>query len=365
MDFDINFELNHPYFLYPGGPLSEYTNYKIYNKELLRLYEYLKQINNLINHYKNIPSNYILVPVIIGSPMEQAIKSKYSEPNTFYQWQQLFPDYINNFINCFSKKNNSKIYVFIIIVSPDNIFSDSFTHDPFFTYISYEFKKISKNNYEFSDNNLTICVNIFNCPFPSQDARIEVFNKMNNLINKFNSDFSNIEIKLYTQTENDLLFINNFYILLEELYKNNNYKNISIIVNSWACFKNLCGFDGLKMFPKVLELANIYNIIVTEWIYKDNLFLTKVVSVFKSINNNLLSGHTNHTNHTNENVQSSVSNKKTNIKTYIFKQICYVDISSVDNDNLAQIIEYNKSCFHKDKSIYYIDFDDGLYIRHM
>jgi len=40
------------------------------------------------------------------------------------------------------------------------------------------------------------------------------------------------------------------------------------------------------MFPKILELANKYNIIASEWEFIDELFYTKIVSQYKFGNKN-------------------------------------------------------------------------------
>jgi hypothetical protein len=168
----------------------------------------------------------------------------------------------------------------MIIVSPDKIFSNETSYDPLFTTFLYDFQKIFNNKYIYTNKNVTIKINIFNCPLPSIDNRIDIYNKMNQLLVRHKQSFDNLGISSYKQTKNDIIFIDNFYLELDELYKKNNYINTNIIVNSWASFKNLEGFQNLKMFHKVLELANLYNIIVTEWTFKDTLYITNIVSKF-------------------------------------------------------------------------------------
>ncbi len=344
----MSYTLNHPYFMYPGGPLSEYNKYKNYNSEVVRLLEYLIKLNGKLNSLQSVKNNYILIPFIIGSAMEQAIKGGYNEPNSFFQWQQLFPNYINNFIDFYSKIDNSSVTVYIIIVSPDIIFSNEYTYDPLFTLFLYEFKKIAKNKYIYTSQNVTIKINIFNCPLPSIDNRKDVYDKINNMLTKFNDSFTELGIDSYNQTVDDINFINNFYLELENLYKKNNYENINIIVNSWASFKNLEGFQNFKMFYKVLELANENNILVTEWTYRDTLFCTNIVSKFISYQDN------------STNSANSANSTNPKPKICIFLKICYIDPSISEIIDTENFIEYY---IPGNKKIYYIDFDGKLCIR--
>ena len=41
-----NFLLNHPWFVYPRAPCSEYINYDVYRYEVKRLYHYINDIND-------------------------------------------------------------------------------------------------------------------------------------------------------------------------------------------------------------------------------------------------------------------------------------------------------------------------------
>ena len=57
---------------------------------------------------------------------------------------------------------------------------------------------------------------------------------------------------------------------------------IKIIINSWVSFKNLDGYSkNYNMFPRLLTLANQYNIIATEWDFVDELFFAKIISKYK------------------------------------------------------------------------------------
>ncbi len=298
--------LNHPYYIYPNGPLSEYTNYSLYNKEVVRFKNYLDNLTDRIDNLKSDPNVFILTPFIIGSTMENSIINKYNDSDTFFQWQQLFPVYINNFIDLYKNNHNYFIHINIIIVSPDNTFNDEKYHDPIFTlldYFPYKFSKISNRKYEYisesdqsesnqSDKNipnhqnnsgsriLKITIDIFNCPLPSLDIRYDIMDKLDILINKYESSFDNLDIKSFRQTNADIEFINNFYESVDKLFKKVDYKKFSLIINSWATFKNLTGFNRYTMFNQLLNLANDNNILATEWNYDDKNFLIEVISRF-------------------------------------------------------------------------------------
>lgn len=278
-----NLNLSHPYFVYPNTPLSEYIKYEIYNEEVKRLFKYIENLKICINDNVNQDNFFCLTPIIIGSAMEQAIRSGNAEPYSYFQWQQLFPSYIKNFISAYSKQTNNT-FVNLIIISPDKIFSDEFYKEPLFTHnTEYIFKKISNRKYKYfcTESNLTINVDIFNCPFPSLDSRKEFINRINDLISRRACDFSHLTIKSYKQTQDDILFINNFYKMIDELMILNNGFNTYMIINSWATFKNLEGYNGYKMFEELLKLASKNNIMATEWVFQDKIFFTQIISTFK------------------------------------------------------------------------------------
>lgn len=279
----MNYILNNPYFIYPNGPLSEYNCLDNYNLEIIKLFEHIKFLIESINMIKNSDpqDNFVLIPFIIGSTMEQSIKKGFNEPNTYYQWQQLFPNYINNFIDRHKEYINSKIYIYITIVSPDSIFSDFEYSDPFFIInTGYPFTKISNRKYISEFDNIKINVDIFNCPLPTIETRIDIIKKYNDFIKSNPNNFSG-SIKNYEQTNDDLIFISDFYNYFEVLLKLCDYRRINIIINSYATFKNLYGYENFKMFPKILDLSIKNNILATEWIYKDNSYSSQILSFFK------------------------------------------------------------------------------------
>ena len=177
-------ELNHPFYLYPRGPMSEYNNYPKYREEVLRLFRFLSELYTSLIEGKYSETK-LLIPLILGSTMEDSIKNSYSLPTNFFQFRQLFPNYIGNFIKTF---DGEKKHIQIIIISPDNLFELD-NYQPLFTIYDsrYIFKKInlyelelvkilssSGEEIDIDGTKLSIKINIFNCPFPSTDTRISL-----------------------------------------------------------------------------------------------------------------------------------------------------------------------------------------------
>lgn len=278
----MNNELNHPFFIYPRGFMSEYNEYSLYRQEVLRLYEFIGNLTDELD--KKYSSKDILIPFIIGSPMEDSLAKSHTAIENIFQYSQLFPNYINNFIS----HNENKKFIQIIIVSPDNIFSSNTNHTPYFTlYSPYDFLNTGFNEYTYFDKFVEIKVNIFNCPMPCIETRTSLVLKYQLMINELN--LNPFGINTYEQNQTDINFINSFYSCIDKLFEKSTYEsgtgtrtrigtNIKIIINSWVSFKNLEGHQNYKMFPTLLKLANKYNIIATEWDFIDNLIFTKIVS---------------------------------------------------------------------------------------
>lgn len=277
----MNIELNHPFFIYPRGFMSEYNDYNHYRMEVKRLYVFIDNLPNEINK-QNAQGSKILIPFIIGSPMEDSLAKSNTSKENYFQFRQLFPNYINNFI----QSNTNNKYIQIIIISPDDIFSLQSNIKPLFTlYESFDFVLTNLNEYVYYGEQLTIKINIFNCLVPCLETR-------SNLVVRYESLISDMETKLYNittyrQTQTDIEFINNFYLLINRLFSLNTNPLIKLVINSWVSFKNLDGIsEKYSMFPKILELANVYNIIASEWEFVDELFYTKIVSQYKFGNKN-------------------------------------------------------------------------------
>lgn len=133
---------------------------------------------------------------------------------------------------------------------------------------------------------LRIKINIFNCPMPCIEQRQQIIKNCDKLLIEIGDEA--YKIKTFVQSKEDIDFISDFYEnKIDRLLSFSiNNRSINILIHSWVCFKNLTGYsENYNMFPKLLEMANKYNIIATEWIYIDNLFITKIISnySFKNI----------------------------------------------------------------------------------
>jgi hypothetical protein len=284
-------ELNHPFFVYPRGFMSEYNEYIVYRQEVLRLYKFIDDLADELDIKHN--SKDILVPFIIGSPMEDSLSKSYTSIENIFQYSQLFPNYINNFIS----HNSNKKFIQIIIISPDNIFSNDTIHIPYFTlYSLYDFVNTNPNEYTCLEEFFEIKVNIFNCPLPCIEKR-------NNLVSKYQPMIDGLKLNpydIYTYKQNnfDINFINSFYSSLEKIFSVSvSNQKIKLIINSWVSFKNLYGYsENYGMFPNLLTLANKYNIIATEWDFIDNLTFTKIVSNYGTKNKNFIGCYINYNN---------------------------------------------------------------------
>lgn len=280
----MNNKLNHPFFIYPRGFMSEYNEYSLYRQEVSRLNEFIGNLTDELN--EKYSSKDILIPFIIGSPMEDALAKSHTVIDNIFQYCQLFPNYINNFIS----HNKNKKFIQIIIVSPDNIFSSNTNHTPYFTlYSEYDFLNTNLNEYTYLDEFVEIKVNIFNCPMPCIETRTRLVLKYQQMIDELN--FNPYGINTYEQNQSDINFINSFYSSLDKLFSKSMFvseigTNIKIIINSWVSFKNLDGYSNYGMFPNLLKLANKYNIIATEWDFIDKLTYTKIVSNYGNRNGN-------------------------------------------------------------------------------
>jgi len=274
-------KLNHPFFIYPRGFMSEYNEYSLYRQEVIRLYNF---ISNLIDEYAEKYSfSDVLIPFIIGSSMEDVLSKSHTTFDNIHQYSQLFPNYINKFIS----HNDNKKFIQIIIISPDNIFSPNSIHIPYFTlYSPYDFVNTNFNEYIYLDEFIKIKVNIFNCPLPCLETRNSLVIRYQQMINKLNPNTFNITT--YKQNQTDIDFINSFYSSLDKLFsKSISESRLKIIINSWVNFKNLDGYsENYGMFPNLLKLANKYNIIATEWDFIDNLVFTKIISNYGDVNGN-------------------------------------------------------------------------------
>jgi hypothetical protein len=134
-------ELNHPFFIYPRGFMSEYNYYELYRTEVKKLNEFVDKLFIEINEQQR--DKEVLVSLIVGSAMEERLINSNTSINNYFQYHQLFPNYINNFI----ENNSNNKFIQIIIVSPDNIFMSP-SNAPYFTlYEPFDFVLTNPNEY--------------------------------------------------------------------------------------------------------------------------------------------------------------------------------------------------------------------------
>lgn len=270
---DSTLKLNHPWSIYLREPISSYTKYSIYHSELLRLLDFLKNLNTNI---KNIKEDRVqLTNFIIGTPMEDALHKKNCSNIYMFQWQQLFPYHITKFINYYEKLNND-VNVNIIIISPDDIFMDENYKEPLFTSKStdYKFTKVKNREYNYSKEKVTIKIDIFTCPFPQLEKNKLIIRKSDELIKKI----ATYELDSLAPSLDDIKFIEKFYENIESIASN---PLSNMIINSYATFRNVREYDNYGLFTSLLELANKYKIIATEWNFSENNYFTKIISKIK------------------------------------------------------------------------------------
>jgi len=255
--------LHHPYYIYHQEIMSNYQNYEMYNKELIRLFEYL---NNLII------SENTFINFVIGTPMEDMNYRK--KLSNKLQYSQILGKYIYDYLEyIYNKKENSEIE--IIVISPDDIFKDDyellFMKQEFLKFIKIDNKKYYyEYKYDFEDQEkiIKVKINIFNCPMPHKEIRSGVVEKYNELAIKLKKDYN------FNQTEEDLIFIKNFYDVIENIFINTKY----LIVSSFAVFNNLERTIPYMMFSELKNLGIKYNKILLEWIWNENYMFSKLIS---------------------------------------------------------------------------------------
>lgn len=263
--------LNHPWMIYPNEPTSGYTKYSTYHRELFRLFYFIKKLS--LNIDLTGDGKIQLTNFIIGTFMESALQNNHCSEIYNFQWQQLFPKHIYDFIKHYEKFDND-ININIIIISPDNIFMDETYKEPLFTTMceDYKFEKIQNREYIYCKDRLTIKVDIFTCPFPQLETRTSLIDHFNIFIEKYLKEF---ELENLLITDNDVKFIKDFYDIIELIASN---PKSNLLLNSYAVFKNIMDFNNYGLFPTLLEIANKYKVIATEWICDESSHKSRIVS---------------------------------------------------------------------------------------
>jgi hypothetical protein len=259
MEKFYNYNLNNPYFTYPGSPFRGYHNFTLYNEELIRLKDFIE--------YESVPQN-CLVHLGIGAAMEE-IPSSHNY-DSFNQWRQLFPVHIDSFIDNFVDRS-----VKIIIVSPNITFElKNFKIPEFIKQTNDKYDWIKVNEKLYISNKYNISVNIFCTMMPTEDKR----NKT--IMNYFVKEELNKEIcwiMNLEQTKSDIEFVDQFYEKLSQLFEKVNLKNGIVTCYSFAVFNELTNYNSLndyKMFKEIVSLfsdskTNSTKRVLSRWYYDE------------------------------------------------------------------------------------------------
>ncbi len=253
----LGIPLSNPYFAYPGTPFRGYHNFKLYNKELKRLYTFLDDCD-----MKPKTNVYIC----IGAAMEEVIGHNSYEKH--YQWKQLFPDHLQNFI-----LNNKDSDTQLIIISPNDTFSDDNYKDPVFisrTDELFDWTKIENRKYTSTKYNVT--VNIFCTMMPHDDSTrnklLMTQLKRKKELCEYFSWLSQLE-----QTRDDLEFTNIFYKVFGKFLDsvNNNHGIISCF--SFAVFNEVTEFRKYNNYAMFSEIKKLFsddatNRLLLEWCFR-------------------------------------------------------------------------------------------------
>ena len=191
-----SYMLNFPWYLYPTHKLANictgWQRFDEYKEEVVRLYNFIQNME--------ISENTILY-VAIGAAME--------ELNTYNnQYMHLLPYYLQ-------KVNDFPIR--IIIISPNDGFSNQSYHNPSFIYMTKNiYGWVRTNDKQYTSHDNRIVVDIFCTPIPSYDKRNE---EIINYIEKYDTkkEYDKMMCDMI-QTLKDRQFISNFYQNLERLF---------------------------------------------------------------------------------------------------------------------------------------------------
>lgn len=267
-----SFKLNYPYYLYPGSPCSGYFEIGTYNKELMRLNNEIINLSDSILGSKQ--SSNILFHLTIGAAMEEVLleyknSSLNIDPSEF-QWQQLLPDHIRRAVN-------DGINVIHFIVSPNMSFSDDKFIEPRFIKNTqeYSWEKDDNKTYIAYKSNCKYIVMIFNTMIPSID------NRNSQICDRLRKHFSEIGsgdvINEYVQTDNDRLFVSQFYKNLDKLVSTINNDGGIVTCFSFAVFNAETDRRRLRnyiMFPEIMKLFSRHSRnLLAEWTYYHDNYL--------------------------------------------------------------------------------------------
>jgi hypothetical protein len=259
--------IHYPYYIYPGYPVSGYTDISTYNLQLLKL-------NNKINTLKNDINDSTLFHLTIGACMEEYLQQSFRLPSTKnqynFQWQQLFPDHLKQHA-LFGGK------VIHIIVSPTKSFNIYEYIEPLFVAETSEFEWITLvTNDEILIRSRTydIQIYIYCTMMPCIDDR----NKQIRDILQKNISTEHDYVTKITQTEYDVDYIIKFYNDMKNLFSDIRQNNGIITCFSFAVFCNGGNKSHIKNFVMFKQLVthidwNNINMYIGEWSFYNGNYM--------------------------------------------------------------------------------------------
>lgn len=275
------FKLNFPYYVYPGIPgVHGYYDTVTYNKELIRLYNF---INTQISQI-NCPT---LLHITIGTAAEEIYNKNVNTLNEYdFQYQQLYPEHL---LREYILTNNNILH---LIITPNDI------KTPRFIQMTPEMQwKMDENNV-FVDKTSRYKVMIFNTMMPTCDQKNKriVEHYSNSGLGKY------FDINIIKQTNNDIEFVNNFYSKLGNLFDAINQKSGRITCFSFAVFNENTDRACVKNYMMFKEITSLFTHIL---LHDDN---TRILAEWRYI----LSSYTVIRYKTNKHIRYVINNGKMN-----------------------------------------------------
>ena len=152
--------MNYPFFIYPGYPFKGYFNFKEYLTEVVRLDNYIKSLTSDCQEKCHLH-------LTIGAAMEEVADLE-DYKSIFIKnqhWRQLLPYFID-----LSVYNNRTIPVKVLIIAPNEIFTDNQFKEPTFIRYTNEFYDWDKINPKcYKSKNFNIEINIFCTMMPHNE----------------------------------------------------------------------------------------------------------------------------------------------------------------------------------------------------
>lgn len=241
--------LSNPYFAYPGAPIKGYHEFEEYNKELKRFYNF---ITDFMTHSKE----KVNVHINIGAAMEEV--PDHSHYEKYDHWMQLFPYHLQTFI---LGEGNMNIETHIIIVSPNESFSNERYEDPVFIKKTNEiFDWIKKENKKYISSKYPVTINIFQTMFPHNDQQrnkilMDFISKRRHELIEYVPWIDNLE-----QTSNDVSFIEEFYKQFGKFLDHINDNKGIVICFSFAVFNEVTDYKIHNNYAMISEIKRFFTV---------------------------------------------------------------------------------------------------------